>query len=191
MVGVYFNFRRYYYIVLLFIFTFCLVFITPFYGGVRYLLPVLPFYFLFCFLGAKYLYNHGSKPLSFIGFVSPFILVFCFLVNDIQYLLGKSNLKYIRDGAFSKKANEFYNFLEKKTTKQDTLIFFKPRFLTFHTNRISAVYFDTLPIRTDKFWYLTIYRNLNSNKKELRSILPDHEKRKIFDNGDFQIYDLK
>ncbi len=191
MIGVYFNFRRYYYVVLLFIFTFCLVFITPYYGGVRYLLPILPFYFLFCFLGAKHLYNYSSRPVSFIGLILPFILIFCFLVNDIQYLFGKNNLKHIKDGAFSKKANEFYNFLEKETTIQDTLIFFKPRLLTFHANRISAVYFDSLPIPTGKFRYLTIYRNLNSNKKELRSIVPDHEKRKIFDNGDFQIYDLK
>jgi hypothetical protein len=191
VIGVNFNYRRYYYIVLLFIFTFCVVFITPYYGGVRYLLPILPFYFLFCFMGAEYLHNHSSKRVSFIGLILPLILVFCFLVNDIQYLFEKNDHRHTKDGAFSKKAIEFYNFIERETTAKDTLIFFKPRLLTFFTNRISSVYYDSVPIQNGKFRYLTIYRNLNSDKKELQSILPDHQKRKIFDNGDFQIYDLK
>jgi hypothetical protein len=188
--GVYSNFRRYYYIALLFIFTFCLVFITPYYGGARYLLPILPFYFLFCFLGAKFLYRNRSKPVSFIGLLSPLILALCFLSNDIQYLFKKNEL-HIKDGAFSKKANEFYNFIERETSVQDTLIFFKPRLLTFYANRISSVYYDSIPVPGEKFRYLTIYRNMNSNRKELERILPDYQKRKIFDNGDFQIYDLK
>ncbi len=189
--GVYTNSRRYYYVALLFIFTFCLVFVTPYYGGARYLLPILPFYFLFCFLGAKFLYGHSSKPVSFMGLISPLILVFCFLSNDIQYLFKKNELNHIKDGAFSKKAIEFYDFIERETNVHDTLIFFKPRFLTFHANRISSVYYDSIPIPNGKFRYLTIYRNMNSDKNELESILPDYKKRKIFDNGDFQVYDLK
>jgi hypothetical protein len=127
---------------------------------------------------------------SFIGLLSPLILALCFLSNDIQYLFKKNEL-HIKDGAFSKKANEFYNFIERETSVQDTLIFFKPRLLTFYANRISSVYYDSIPIPGEKFRYLTIYRNMNSNRKELELILPDYQKRKIFDNGDFQIYDLK
>ena len=191
ILGLALNFRKYFYLNLFSLLFLFILIITPYSGGVRYLLPLLPGFFLYIFLGAEYLYEHTIRSLFFIGVTTTLLLIFCFCVNDFKYSGKKNKSDKISNGAFSPKAKQFYSFLQNNIATADTLIFFKPRFLSFYLNRIAASYYDTIPISSSTFKYLTIYRDLNSNKKELEIILPDHEKRKVFDNGDFQIYYLK
>lgn len=191
VIGIALNFKKYFYLNLFSFLVLLMLIITPYFGGIRYLLPLLPIFFLYVFLGAEYLYQHTIRSLSFIGVAATLLLIFCFCVNDFKYLSKQNKADKISNGAFSTKAKQFYSFLQNNTTTRDTLIFFKPRFLSFYLNRIAASYYDTVPIASTTFKYLTIYRDLNSSKEELKIILPDYEKRKVFDNGDFQVYDLK
>lgn len=115
------------------LYTICVV-IVPMDGGVRYLLPVVPFYIFYSLLGLKALPSHKGQRRVAITAVAVAVLM--------TYLSGYSahNFREIPNGVTRPEAGEFFDYIKQKTGERDVIIFTKPRALALFTGRQTSFY---------------------------------------------------
>lgn len=115
------------------LYTVCVV-IVPMDGGVRYLLPVVPFYIYYSLQGLRWLPEQMNiKRLATVGVA---------IAVSASYALGytASNFKEIRIGVTKPESVEFFEYIKQQTTDDDVIIFTKPRALALYTERKSSFY---------------------------------------------------
>ena len=156
------NFKiDYPYVIYAFI-TLSILVIVPYPGGLRYILPIFPFYiYFFCIgLDSSYLQFHISI-FRFILTIKPsciFLGIFiCLLVchsSWVAYIMLNNN--HVVDGPFTKTSLEMFNFISNHTDKSDIIIFFKPRILRLLTSRQSLMMTDFSQLMESNSHYLVI-----------------------------------
>lgn len=110
------------------------VLIIPMDGGVRYLLPVVPFYMFYSLQGLRALPQHRGFRNAAFAAVTAAVLV--------TYVSGYTtyNFKEIPNGITKQEAVEFFDYIKRQTGENDVVIFTKPRALALYTGRKSSYY---------------------------------------------------
>ncbi len=121
----------------------CIV-IVPMTGGIRYMLPIVPFYLFYSLQGIKAL-----PPKN--GFRNVVIaLVAISVVATYAASYSTQNFKEIPNGVTKAEAIEFFNYVKTQTNENDVFIFTKPRALALFTGRKSS--FFPLKMNDKEVW---------------------------------------
>lgn len=108
-------------------------------GGRRYLMPVMPFYFLYVLIGLRSLTFNRPVVLraAFCGGAA-FLVGLCFIGRYLQH-----NWREIAGGDQSMDAVELIDFLKSSKESTGPVVFSKARWLAFHTRLVSTDIYNT------------------------------------------------
>ena len=128
--------------------------IWPFRQGLRFLIPLLPFYMYFFIIGIRSISDFSSSSnLRSKKLIGNFLIIVFFLTSLLQINLNyKNNFKLI-DGPYNDDSTEMFDFIKKNVSQTDIVVFRKPRVMTLLTNKYSIMYNDTKDF-VEKSWYV-------------------------------------
>ena len=155
--------------------------------GLRYILPVLPFYIYFLLIGLRSLNVYKKNLVTRKNFFSYILLLVFFFFSIFQIYENAQNGFKVKNGPYNKESQELFNYIKTSVPKNNTIIFFKPRVLTLFTERNSVLYnkIDDFKIRE---WYVVNKKSqliLNQKRNELFDKFP----AKIsYENSRFILY---
>ncbi len=98
------------------------VVLWPFWEGLRFLFPVIPFYFLYMFIGIESIditLNHRIRIIASFG-----VILLLAVVYVVQY--SKMNFGLIHGGIAQKESIELFDYIKRKTYPHDVFVFVKP-----------------------------------------------------------------
>ena len=197
LVGVSIALRQNILFVSFFSFSMMLVLITPFRQGVRYLVPLVPFFFYFFITGFRYAVYHIYRRKKFKH------LVYYSVTGLIILLSVKSILVYSyqsitsppeREGPYKKTSIEMFNYIRNISSKNEIIAFLKPRAMLLYTGRNCIVplsYEECIDREVDYFVY---YKNAINNIEQLTlESIESHKDSflEIFRNDDFIVFKVK
>jgi hypothetical protein len=109
------------------------VMIWPHSGEGRYLIPVLPIYLFYVFV--------GLDKIRCSAVVKRILLSVLILGIGISYAGNYSRMNYGHiDGATNQECVELFDHIKEETSPADVILFTRPRVLSFYTQRKSAVF---------------------------------------------------
>lgn len=108
--------------------------IVPMDGGVRYMLPVVPFFIFYSLQGLRLL----PERMNIQRFATVGILVAVAATYVSAYTA--QDFSEIRNGITKAEAVEFFDYIKRQTSESDVVIFTKPRALALYTGRKSSFY---------------------------------------------------
>jgi hypothetical protein len=165
----------------------------PSHQGIRFILPVFPFYFHFVVAGLESatmaLAGWRARTVQ-VGLVAVLILVgVCFGQASIkQAWANVSAQRAVTEGPFAPKAQEMLNFVRQNIPQEAVVAFFKPRLVRMVTNHRSYQ-IDRIPALAGAD-YLCMF--IYGYDQLPPAAISDLEKQGvltlIFTNNDFQIY---
>jgi hypothetical protein len=145
--GIIRRYRSDYHIVVYIILTFLLYILfsspkSP--QGLRYLFPILPFYYSFVITGLEIF--QGGKTNIARNFRKPvclfpilFVLTYFSIYSVGNACLNISNHRETFAGPYTKESQNMFSFIRSNTEKESTIVFFKPRLMRMMTNRKSLM----------------------------------------------------
>lgn len=110
------------------------VLIVPMDGGLRYLIPIIPFYIFYAQQGVTTLQVGKDLRNAAIALMGIAILI----AYTTKY--SKQDFKHLPDGIEKAESVEFFNYVKHQTLASDVFIFTKPRALALFTDRKSSFY---------------------------------------------------
>ncbi len=170
----------------------CII-IVPMTGGIRYLLPIVPFYLFYSLQGIKAL-PPGS---SFRNAVIAIVVISVTTTYAASY--STRNFREIPNGVTKAEAIEFFDYVKKQTNENDVFIFTKPRALALFTGRKSSFF----PLKKDDKEAWQYFRTVNAtylvvgpagvepHEQVFFTGFVDRNKsyfREVYANADFVIY---
>ena len=168
------------------------VMIWPSYQGTRFLIPIIPLYIFYAFVGIE-------KGIRFVGEKTK-EAAFIILVVAIffSYISKYAKLDYgpIKEGITKKESVELFSYIKEHTRKDDVFIFLKPRALALYTNRRASAYHWP----KDKKHLLNYFNKIGA---KYFAFFPRHEPylqgfvskynnifKLIYSNADFKMYSI-
>jgi hypothetical protein len=104
-------------------------------GGMRYVMPMMPFYLYFMFQGVSFALLNRTAKLRTFGLVCGVLIAASFLVESA--FVAHENLANERriEGPFEAESVELFEFVRRHTARDARLMFFKPRAMRLLTGR--------------------------------------------------------
>ena len=177
---------------------FSIVILWPTHQGFRFLIPVIPFFMLYSFIGIMKVSFFLSRRFQNIFLLkNEKILISIILVIILtSYITKYTSLDFrpIKNGVHKRETIELFHFISDSTEESAVFLFKNPRILNLYTDRRASVYFN--PSNIDDLWeyvlqigatHLIYEKNgpayLNEFIQEYQSSLED-----IFNNDDFRVF---
>jgi hypothetical protein len=115
------------------------VILWPSYQGIRFLLPVIPFYFLYCLLGTRHLdeavhRRSGRRNVVFAGLAAAVAVTYAGQYSTVQF--GP-----FPTGVGRQESVRFFDFVRTATDPNAVFVFSKPRALALFTGRRASAPF--------------------------------------------------
>lgn len=114
------------------------ILILPYYGfgGMRFLLPLIPLYIMYIFCGIEAVPSIGRFPIKkYLAFCMAGIMAYSYV--DSYSFRNFNELQY---GVETKESVEVFDFIRRKTPEDSVFMFFKPRVLVLFTGRKAEMY---------------------------------------------------
>lgn len=166
--------------------------VFPANGGMRLLLPIMPFYFYFFIVGLDILPSFKlAKSTESLrsGYLLVLMIVLISLMavsyQSVCILTGKA--KTIQ-GPMSEDSKELFEFIKGRTEKEDHIIFWKPRAMILFTDRNSYIIKEKNRILKQVGDYL-VEENIGYIHVSQNKDFNDHSKL-IFENNSFKMYKI-
>lgn len=170
---------------------------VPVYGGLRFLMPVIPLYLLYALVGIKDLGRAREK------LAAP-VLAALMAAIVITYLGQYTKLDFgpIREGIDKAEAQQLFAYIRGNTAVDDTFIFRKPRALALFTGRNASSWH--MPADDQELW--SYLQKINAgfvvlgpkglepeDQAYLSGFIGRNSRRleKAFSNMDFDVYRIK
>ena len=122
----------------------------PSYQGMRFLIPVLPFYFCYCVLGVRWIDAAAARR----GLAKKAGLTLFLTAIAVSYGARYTTLEFgpFPDGIAKEESTQLFEFVRASTRPQDVLVFSKPRALALMTGRrVSGPYNPANPCEMWKY----------------------------------------
>ena len=169
-------------VILLYLFlTLSLYILWPFRQGLRFILPIFPFYIYFFLIGLR-TFSNINKKLICLFFVSTFILIGCF--NIIENF--KNNFK-LNIGPYTAESKEMFKFLNNNVLENETVIFRKPRVMRLFTKKDSVFYNNINDFKL-RDWFVVDKKNVIIPISERNKLFDQYPVNKNFENSQFIIF---
>jgi len=174
--------------------TILLVLISPFHQGIRYLLPLVPFFFYFFIIGFKYsvfricTLTKFKYPVYYL-IVGVIVLLSIKTISMNSYHISMP--QHEMEGPYKKTSIEMFTYIRDSSSKNQIIGFLKPRAMLLYANRNSVVpisYEECIKRNID---YLVYYRNSMYDKEQLQlEVIKSHNNnfREVFQNEDFIVF---
>ena len=170
--------------------SFAPLFIAAFYQGLRYLIPVVPFFFYFMVKGAFYLttslYQKRGNRIAYF-----FVGLFAFFSLRSIALLSYTNYytPFLMEGPYQPASLKLFEFLKQNTAKQDLIGFWKPRAMLLYSGRNSIVPRSYAECIVRNANYYVYYRNAGYDQIALDSLtLYPGRFTNIYEDEDFKVF---
>jgi len=129
-----------YLIILFFIFSLALFLITPFYQGIRYVLPIIPVFIYLFVKGLAYVsemlhHKYGRYIFTF----TLTVLVLLSFKSIITFSYNHYRSPETMAGPYEDESLEMFVYLKENTDRNDIIGFWKPRVMLLYTERNSVV----------------------------------------------------
>ena len=162
--------------------------IWPFRQGLRFLIPLLPFYIYFFIIGIRSISDFSSNSnLQSKKLIGNFLIIVFFLTSLLQINLNyKNNFKLI-DGPYNDDSTEMFDFIKKNVSQTDIVVFRKPRVMTLLTNKYSIMYNDMKDF-VEKDWYVIDKKNTMNIDLNRKNFFKKYPASIFFENKQFIVY---
>ena len=179
--------------------TILLYLLWPFTQGLRFLFPILPFYFSFVMTSlaggvpAVSKKREWSRAREAICILCVIVVLFYFgrqsVINSIDNLNRNRASSY---GPFAKTSTEMFSFVEENTEPESTVIFFKPRVMRLMTGRKSTLVIDSNEISRGDYLCLYFPRKVHHqiSPHEAEALAGRQLIKLLYRNRDFAVYRL-
>jgi hypothetical protein len=176
------------------ILTLCLYIVFPAIQGLRYFIPIIPFYVYFIIRGI----NLVGHKLSINNIIINIVLFAVVLFNVLFILFNMysqySMKNYIVDGPYEKESIELFNYISSNTDRNSIIVFFKPRAMTLYTDRKSAAIADFNKMNKSGADYIVCNTHTTDQvwqiPKETEVIKYSTKVHKIFSNKKYNLYKI-
>jgi len=187
LVGFFKSWRKNYFYALFFLINLSLFLIYQYIQGLRFIIPLIPFYLFFVIIGIKTLNPKRFLKISSQKFVYAFgFLLTLFFAVQIYPLAG---IAPAIDGPYSADSQGLFNFIKKNTASTESIAFFKPRVMYLITGR-KSLYIGTADfLKQSKVTDYYAYTN-DVDRKNMEDYLSQNGQL-IFQNDKFRVYDLR
>lgn len=169
-----------------------LVLISPFYQGIRYLIPLVPFLFYFFIIGFWYavFYIHAKNKFKQFTYYSVIgIIIFLSITTISVYTYQSSTSLQEAEGPYKKTSVAMLNYIKNNTSKNEIIGFCKPRAMLLYTGRnavIPASYDECIMKKIDCLVY---YKNAIAEQLPKDSITSHKDDfSEVFRNDDFIVF---
>ena len=195
VVGMWVGARRDYHFLLYMFLTAVLYVFWPGTQGVRYLIPLLPFYIHFVFVGGRTAYEALRTPWRLparaVGLCALLLLALIFVKGSVsQAAVNLRNDRMAASGPYAPVAQEMFHYVAENTGKDAVVEFFKPRLMRMMTARASVRIDD--PVELDRGDYLC-YRVMEKPYGQLpladvMRFVARGRLIQVFANAEFRVY---
>jgi hypothetical protein len=164
--------------------------------GLRYLFPILPFYFSFVITGLEIFQggktNVEQKLRKWVCLIPIFIVLTYFVISSVGN--AYSNMIHHREtisGPYTAPAQGMFSFIRSNTEKESTIVFFKPRLMRMMTDRKSLMLRKQDELSRGDYLcvYLAQVRDQVS-PDTMRDLLKQEAAFLIYQNSEFLVYKL-
>jgi hypothetical protein len=203
--GIIRRYRYNYHIIVYIILTFVLyVLLASPLQGLRYLFPILPFYFSFVITGLEIFQggktNIEQKLRKWVCLIPILIVLTYFGINSAGNAC--TNMIHHREtisGPYTETSQSMFSFIRSNTEKESTIVFFKPRLMRMMTDRKSLMLRKKEDLSRGDYLCLYPPVQLKVLVAQLRDqvspdTIQDLVKHKaaslIYENSEFQVYKL-
>jgi hypothetical protein len=171
--------------------------ILPWRQGIRYLFPLLPFYFSFAisgmegFQGGRSALERAVRGLACYVPVALVILFFGLSSGRAAYR-NVRNERQTSFGPYAPASAAMFSFISQNTGPDDTIVFFKPRVMRLMTGRrsIAIAHLSQLS-RGDYLCWYPIRAGYNElGEAAVSALVRDAGVRLVYENDDFKVYRL-
>ena len=191
LIGILRNYRTFLPCIIFSVLYFIIVILATGMQGERYLMPILPFYILFFYLGLCNIDNlFKNKGYKFRFF---FVLIIFFLIVKTSIFSYRefnkvSDFEINNSSPNTKASQEMFQFIIQNTNNHDIFVFRKPRVLSFFTNRNSFMADNIFFLDNSNYNYLVLDKiniDYQVNYDSLFQSIFNH--KKVFENNYFYI----
>lgn len=198
--GIIRRYRSDYHIIVYITLTFFLYIFWPWwpsFQGLRYLFPILPFYFSFVITGLEIFQGGQTNTEQILRrwiCLVPVIIVFAyFAINSTGN--AYANMMHHRatvTGPYTASAQSMFSFIKSNTEKESTIVFFKPRLMRMMTNRKSIMLRRKEELSRGDYLclYLLAPARDQVSLDTIQSLLDEKAAFLIYENSEFKIYKL-
>jgi hypothetical protein len=164
-------------------------------GGTRYLIPALPLYLFYAFLGMKAV----SRQQRIEGLIFTTVLVAIVVTYAAQY--SRLDFGTIREGMARSETQQFFEYVRQRTRVDDIFIFRKPRALALFTGRSASAWHQ--PQDDQNLWnYIEQIRATHlvvgpkylepADREYLQRFIDRYRYRlqEVYTNADFKVYKI-
>ena len=165
--------------------------------GLRFLFPILPFYFSFVITGLEKMCEtrSGIYQLFYkIIYGVPVVVILCYFTYSTLtgvYINVKAN-QYTDSGPYVEPAKDMFTYITDNSEAASTVIFFKPRAMRMMTGRKSIMI--NKPEQLSRGDYLCTYNRSEVGSQisinDIKNLIEKRYIELIFKNNDFEIYRL-
>ncbi len=172
------------------------VLIWPANQGARFLIPIIPLYIFYAFIGIENSFFINQKGAQKLIFTITMAIIFISYIGRYTTL----DYGYIREGIGKKETRELFDYIRKNTQKNDIFIFQKPRALALYTDRNASVYHCAWDYK--ELWkyfkeihvsYIIAGEPFEDDRKFLRPFVEKYRNNfeETYSNPDFKVYKIK
>ena len=163
------------------IITFILYSSYPIRQGLRYILPILPFYIYFFIIGLRTLKGQSNI------FVGKFLVLFFLLTSIIQVSKNIQNNFQLSEGPYHTDTLELFSYIKKSVPDDETIIFYKPRSMSLFTKK-KTVHYDKIEDFKIRQWYVVSKKSSFITNQKRNDLFKKFPADLLFENNTFKVF---
>ncbi len=189
--------RREYPIVIYGILTMGVNIVWPATQGLRFLLPIFPFYLFFFLVGMEWVIRAMDGIDQWVVFAAAAgcVLLVAFFFSRQTLKLDLANFRDHREttsGPYSPASGEMFDYVKSNTDPSAVIVFFKPRAMRLVAGRPSLEWNNASELPPGQ--YLCLYRFENEGSQlsaaDAAALVAAGKLKLIFENSDFQLFQI-
>jgi hypothetical protein len=187
--------RRDVHMILYMVMTVGLFLLWPYTQGIRYILPVMPFYVHFVFIGARWTYEAAAGTRRAVArvLVPGLLILAAVLFAQSSVSRALDNMRAHRPpppGPSTDASREMFDFIRNDTGKDAVIIFFKPRLMRMLTERPSIVVDNPSALERGDYLCFHVMKRpyYQLSLKDVVRLVNEGRLFQVFENPDFRVY---
>jgi hypothetical protein len=165
--------------------------------GLRFLLPIFPFYLFFLLVGLEWFIRamEGIERTAVLAAAAGCVLAAVFFFSRQSEKLVLANIRNHREdssGPFTPASREMFEYIRNNSEQDSVIVFFKPRAMRLLTGRPSLEWSDASELPPGQ--YLCLYRSEDEGHQlspaDVDALQAAGKIKLIFENSDFQLFQI-
>ena len=161
--------------------TFILYTSYPIKQGLRYIIPILPFYIYFLIIGLRTLKYQRNI------FVGRILVLFLLTSSIIQIYKNVENNFQLSEGPYHSDTVNLFNYIKDSVQESETVIFYKPRSMSLFTKK-KTVFYNKIEDFKIREWYVVSKKSSIISDKKRDELFDKFPASLLYENNTFKVY---